>query len=241
MLLSIIIPTLNEEKILAQTIKTLRQLSICDYEIIVSDGGSTDATLGIARQLADKIITHYGQIRQTIAAGRNAGAARAAGDYLVFLDADVSIPGPNGFFEQALNKFSDDPRLAALTVFIKVFPQSATLSDKFFFSLVNLQMRISNNVFHHGAAAGEFQMIRKSAFEKVGGYNAGLAVAEDNDLFSRLSKTGRTYAATGLHVYHTSRRAHQIGWPKLLLLWWLNLLFSRLLRRSYSKEWTVIR
>ncbi len=240
-MLSIIIPTLNEEKIIERTLKALRELNVVDYEIIVSDGHSTDRTVEIAKKYADAVVEHDGSFRQTIGQGRNAGAAVARGDLLLFLDADVFIPDINDFFVRAVNLFSDDEKLVALTVFLKVLPEHITLSDKLFFGMTNRFLQFSNNVLHWGAAAGEFQMIRASAFRQVGGFNPKLVMGEDNDLFARLSKIGATHVETGLHVFHTSRRAHSKGWIPLLLLWWSNTLYNKIFKRSLSKEWEVIR
>jgi hypothetical protein len=66
-------------------------------------------------------------------------------------------------------------------------------------------------------------------------------MGEDNRMFVRLAKIGVTKVETGLHVLHTARRAHQTGWLKLLSLWWLNLLWNQIFKRSFSKEWTVVR
>src|SRR6185437_10928010 len=188
MQLSIIIPTLNEEKVLEKTLKTLRSLNSIDYEIIVSDGFSSDSTVEIAKRHAHIVVEHDGKTRQNIAMGRNAGAAVAKGQYLLFLDADVIIPDPNTFFTKALSIFRRDRRLVALTVFLKVLPEHVTLSDKLFFGLVNLQTQFCNNVLRTGAAAGEFQMISADAFRQLGGYNPKLTVSEDHELFNRLGK-----------------------------------------------------
>jgi len=92
-----------------------------------------------------------------------------------------------------------------------------------------------------GGASGEFQVMRRSAFEKLGGYRVDLAAAEDQEFFRRLARFGRTYYHSGLTVYHTGRRAHQIGWPKLLWLWILNGVSVPLFGRSFSGKWKVIR
>jgi glycosyltransferase involved in cell wall biosynthesis len=241
MKLSIIIPTLNEEKILEKTLKSLRLLNAIDYEVIISDGHSTDRTVEIAKKYADKVIEHDGSFRQNIAQGKNDGAQKAIGDYLLFLDADVIIPDTNSFFIKAFEIFEKDKRLVALTVFLKVLPEHVTLSDKFFFGMVNLQTLFFNNVMHMGVAAGEFQMMTSSAFKNAGGYNPALVMGEDAEFFNKLSKLGKVRTASGLEVFHTSRRAHSIGWPKLLFLWWFNFLFARVFKRSHVKEWTVIR
>ena len=233
-MLSIIIPTKNEEKVLAQTISALRSLDTQLYEVIVSDGGSTDKTLEIAREYADIVVEAEAGSKQNISIGRNAGAAAAHGRYLVFLDADVQIPHIDAFFGQLVDRFEDDPHLVSMTAFMKVFPDHATLSDKFFFTIVNWLYFVSNNIFHSGAASGEFQMVRADAFHEVGGFNENFPVGEDNDMFIRLAKVGKTRIAAGIHILHTSRRAHSIGWPNLLALWVANAFFNKFLGRSFS-------
>lgn len=240
-MISIIVPTLNEEKILRQSLSELKKLSSVDFELIVSDGGSTDKTLAIAKELADTVVENISGQRQTIALGRNLGAQKARGEFLVFVDADVFIPHINDFFIQALKQFSADSKLTGLTVFLKVLPEHVTLSDRLFFWFINRFLQFSNNFLHSGAASGEFQMIRKSAFESLGGYNEKLVMGEDNDMFSRLSRIGQTKVETGLFVMHTSRRAHHSGWAKLLFLWWTNSLHNKIWKKSLSREWKVVR
>lgn len=241
MKLSIIVPTLNEEKVIVETLKSVKTLRAVSYEIIVSDGASSDKTVALAEQLADRVVIHDGKTRQHIGQGRNAGAAVARGEYLVFMDADVLIPKIDDFFTQALDRFEADPKLCGLTVFLKVLPEHITLSDRLFFGLVNRAYQFFNNVLHLGLASGEFQMVRAEVFRKVGGFDSRLVVGEDNDLFARLSRVGRTWVDTGLFVMHTSRRAHKIGWTKLLSLWVMNFVYYKVARRSFSKEWKVIR
>lgn len=238
--LSIIIPTLNEEKVIEKTLKSLVELKVLDYEVIISDGGSKDKTVELAKRYT-KVIEHLKPERQNIAEGRNLGASKASGEYLVFIDADVIIPDINNFFQSAIELFEQDKNLEGLTVFLKVLPEHVTLSDKLFFGLVNRLNQFQNNFLHIGSAAGEFQMMRRATFEKLGGYNTTIIVGEDNDLFSRLSKVGKTKVESSLHVMHTSRRAHEIGWHQLLYLWVMNLFFVKILNKSYSKEWKPIR
>ncbi len=238
-MISIIIPTLNEEKIIAKTLESLKSIRV-PCELIVSDAKSSDSTALLARPLADKVVIHDGEYRQTIAEGRNKGAVVAHGEILLFLDADCTIPNPETFFPKVLLHF-ENPDIVALTVPYKVPPDVATRGDRIMERIVSTLFRISNNVFHNGRASGEFQMMRKSAFEKVGGYNSALVVGEDIDMFSRLSKTGRTYFDSSVFIYHTGRRAHTIGWPRLLVLWLLNGFSVAIRGKSYSKEWKPIR
>lgn len=238
-MISIILPTLNEESVIEKTLTSLRRLTI-PHEIIISDGQSKDRTVEISKTLADKVLTYSGTKRQTIAEGRNAGAATAQGEFLAFLDADVTMPDPDKFFTEALARFND-PKLTGLVAWIKVLPEMATLSDGIIFASYNRYLSILNNVFSLGVSGGEFQMMRKSDFQKIGGYREHLVASEDMDLLNRLSKIGRVRLDTKLVVFHTGRRAHKIGWPKLLFQWTANSLSMMTRNKAYSKEWEPIR
>ena len=241
MRLSIIIPTLNEESVLETTLNSLRELTSVDAEVIVSDGHSTDQTVEIAKRFADKVIVHDGKTRQNISEGRNAGAAIASGDILLFLDADVVIPDINNFFPEVLKQFSSNPKLVALTVKVKVNPHQETLGDRIVFGALNYIFILRNNILHIGESTGEFQMIRKEAFNSLHGFREDLVTREDADMFYRLSDIGRTMFYSNLTIYHSGRRAHKVGWPKLLWIWTINSISVAIFSRAVSKEWEVIR
>ncbi len=240
-MLSIIIPTLNEEKVLEQTISSLRKLNVFKYEIIISDGKSTDKTLSIAKKYADYVIEYKDDHRQTIAEGRNLGASIAQGDYLVFIDADVSIPDINNFFIKAMSLLKNNKELVGLTVFVKVFPGMDTFLDRFFWGIVNYGNYFFNNILNSGSALGEFQMIPIDVFRKLNGYNEKIVVGEDVEMFSRLCNVGQVSTESRLHVFHTSRRAHNVGWPALVLFFVKNSIYLRLFKRSSVLEWEPIR
>jgi glycosyltransferase involved in cell wall biosynthesis len=240
--ISVIIPTLNEEPFIGQTIRLLKAALSVPHEIIVTDGHSSDRTVEIARAAgADRVVEHDGSHRQTIAEGRNAGARAASGEFLVFMDADCSIPGPDYFFDKVLSHFDRDQKLVALNVAIRVLPGAETFADWAVYNMFNDYLWFMNNILHAGMGAGEFQMARKSAFDSIGGYNEKLVASEDIDLFSRLSKVGRVRYEKGLKVYHPGRRAHKIGWPKLLTLWTLNSLSVQFRGKAFVDEWKPIR
>lgn len=239
-MISFIIPTLNEEKTIEETLRSISQYS-GEYEIIISDGKSRDKTIEIAKKYTDKIVIYNKPERQTIAMARNDGAKIAKGNILVFMDADVIIPNTNAFFEKTEGVFKSRPEVVALTVYYEVLPNVKTTADEVFFKLLGLQFLVYNNIFNMGASAGEFQMIRKEAFQKIGGFNEKLVAAEDMDMFKRLSKVGKTYFEKSLKVYHTGRRAHAIGWPRLLSEWFANTVSVMLFNKAASKEWKEIR
>ncbi len=240
MTLSIVIPTLNEasgiERLLAQIKNKLTEI---DYELIVTDDGSTDGTVGIAKRYA-KVISEPNPNR-TIGTNRNKGARHAKGEFLVFIDADMFVPEPNHFFKVLLDEFRRDPQLLAQTVNIKVYPDEATRADDLFLGISNLTMRFMNNALRIGASSGEFQIVRRSAFEQVGGFREHLVVAEDQDLFRRLAKIGHTRFEHGLEAWNDGRRPHTVGWLRLFAQWIRNSISLSFWGRSYDKTWHEVR
>ncbi len=239
-MISFIIPTKNEEKVIEKILTCLSEYK-GEKEIIVSDGGSTDKTIEIVKKFTNKIIGYKGDARQTIGQGRNAGAKIATGDFFVFIDADVYVPDINNFFMKIEKIFESNKNIIGVTVPIRVLKDQENFMDKVVFSTLNLFHLILNNYFKIGVAAGEFQMIRKEIFGKTGGYREDLAASEDYEFFRKISKIGKTYFIKNLTIYHTGRRAHKIGWPRLLTEWALNTLSVLFKKESYSKEWKVIR
>lgn len=240
--LSIVFPTLNEEGFIEDSLRLIRNgLKSIPFELIVSDGGSKDRTVEIAQKYADKVVCHTGEERQNISQGRNAGAEAGTGKFVVFMDADSRVYEPEKFFHKAIEKFEKDSELLGLTVRLKVHRGEETFSDKLVWPLLNLNLRFLNNVLHRGESTGEFQMIRMEAFRRLKGFREDLVTREDADMFLRLSEIGRTKWAGDLTVYHSGRRAHKIGWFKLLSTWMLNVVWVLLFNRAYEKEWKVIR
>jgi hypothetical protein len=60
-------------------------------------------------------------------------------------------------------------------------------------------------------------------------------------MFRRLSTIGKTMIDPELTVLHTGRRAHQLGWPRLIFIWLVNSFFVSVDNRSFTKEWKAIR
>jgi len=83
-LISVIIPTLNEEQNIAAVIEGVRIAGDC--EIIVVDGGSADQTVELAKNSDKVIVAPQGRASQ-----QNAGAAVASGEILIFLHADCEL------------------------------------------------------------------------------------------------------------------------------------------------------
>ncbi len=236
---SIIIPTLNEAKLLPNILLPLTDEKLkgkFDYEIILSDGGSTDGTLEVARTCVDVIVKSEGE--DNIAKGRNRGASKAQGEVLIFLNADVQF-NPQKLFEFVENNFRKS-NFVAMTCSVKTYENERTLSDKLFMGFYNTYFHFLN-IIGVGMGRGECQIIRKEIFEQVGGYNEKLAAGEDFELFKKARKKGKILFTHKIVVCESPRRFRKYGHLKIFLTWTLNGLFVILKNKSLSKKWEEVR
>jgi rSAM/selenodomain-associated transferase 2 len=173
MTVSIIIPTLDEEAELPATLASVREQP-GPFEVIVVDGGSTDATREIARRLRDVtlVTSAPGRARQM-----NAGAARASGDVLLFLHADTRLPADA--LDRVRSAFADG---AAAGCFQLRFDRAG-----FWLWLWSrpLWMRWPRWAFGDRAL-----FVRRSAFDAVGGF-PDQPLFEDLDMVQALRALGR--------------------------------------------------
>ncbi|MFK7732002.1 MAG: TIGR04283 family arsenosugar biosynthesis glycosyltransferase [Pseudomonadales bacterium] len=207
MLISIIIPVLNEEKRLAALINYLRELAdkqLPPLEIIVVDGGSTDASLSIAADLADDVA----KTLACRAAQMNEGARLASGDVLVFLHAD-SWPA-NNLFSQCGQLIGSN----RLWCFSKV-----RLDDEaFVFRVIEWFMNTRSTM--SGIATGDQTVcVKSSTFDQLNGY-ADIPLMEDIELSRRLKRVSRPIVFDE-RVVCSTRKWRKNGVIKTVLMMWL--------------------
>ncbi len=174
-MLSIIIPTFNE-KILPNLLKSLKKQTFKDFEIIVADNNSTDATRSIALKGGVKLVN--GGLP---AHGRNNGAKIARGEWLLFLDADVILP-PD-FLEKAMGKIKG---LTFASASCLIDPLGDRKIDKFLHGVVNLYFQATKKSFPY--APGFCIFAKKEIHQLVGGFNEKIKLAEDHNYVLRISK-----------------------------------------------------
>jgi len=214
MKISIVIPTLNEEKKIADTLGLLRK-RFPGAEIIVADGLSSDHTQQIARKIADKVVceVHKGGKPKSIGAGRNVGARHAKGDVILFNDADTH-PQPHYYAE--MKKAFENP--CVVGVGCKIMPDEATPLQRFVFELLNLMVWMSVKI-GRPAIAGNSVAYRKDAFFKIGGFDEEMQASEDQDLCVRISKRGKVVYLNHVIAFTDSRRLKKFGLIGLLFDW----------------------
>jgi rSAM/selenodomain-associated transferase 2 len=184
--ISIIIPTLNEEKYVLSAIRSAKQPPR-KYEIIVVDGGSTDDTVKVAQAYAVVIISPRGRAVQM-----NAGARHSTGDILLFLHADSCLP-PDALAN--LEQVMADPQIAGGTFTLRFDHPKWRLRLIAFFS------RFKFRYFHYGDQ-GIF--VRRDIFEQLGGFKE-IPIMEDLDFLRRLRARGRV-ALIKLPITTSARR-----------------------------------
>jgi rSAM/selenodomain-associated transferase 2 len=220
---SIIVPTLNEQAHILPTLKALQQLP-GDKEILVVDGGSTDATLELARsQRVTVLDAPKGRGPQM-----HAGALAAAGSVLWFVHADT-IPLPSALRE--IESALEDESVVAGN-FGLLFDGSSRAARRL--TAIYPLLRLL------GLSYGDSGIfVRKRVYEQIGGFRA-LALFEDLDLLSRLRRAGQ-FAHLPCSIVTSSRRFEQrnfgliwLHWTSLQLLYWCGV-SPNLLARWYRQ------
>jgi cellulose synthase/poly-beta-1,6-N-acetylglucosamine synthase-like glycosyltransferase len=197
---SIIVPAYNSEKTLSACFESLADQSVSEanYEIIVVDDGSTDDTSKITKRFNVKYIF---QTNQGPAAARNKGADAAAGQIILFTDADC-VPGHN-WIREMVSPFSDREVVGVKGTYktiqkglVAKFAQ-AEFEDRYDL----LQKSSTIDMIDTYSAA-----FRKDVFLNIGGFDQSFPVAnnEDTDLSYRLAAAGyKLVFNPAAFVYHT--------------------------------------
>ena len=202
--LSIIIPAINESRVLQGNLPRLQALREAGHEVILVDGGSTDDTLVLAKSLVDRLV----QVSQGRASQMNAGASVASGGVLLFLHADTLLPDAADDIiahsmkqaQRAWGRFdvvlSGGDRLLRAVEFV-----------------MNVRSRLT------GIATGDQAMfVNRQLFEAVGGFPE-IPLMEDIALSRRLRRISPPLCLRR-QVTTSSRRWERHGIVRTILLMW---------------------
>ena len=198
-MLSIIIPTLNEEDYLPYLLDSIRNQTFKDYEIIVADAGSTDRTVKIAKDKGCLVVS--GGLPSI---GRNKGTKAAKGDLLLFLDADVILPF--NFLENILKEF-EKRQLDIASCFIS--PLSGKKVDNLLYGIGNLYYEV--NQYIKPQASGFCLLVKKELHRKVKGFDEEIKIGEDWAYTTKSSKKGKFKFLRTARIPVSMRRLERDG------------------------------
>jgi glycosyltransferase involved in cell wall biosynthesis len=173
--ISVIVPTLNEEKYIGNLLKSLTYQTFKNFEVIVVDGGSSDRTIQIAEKYGAKVIV---KPRLKEFSSRNVGAEIAYGEILLFTSADVI------FYPTTLEKLYEKInkcKLGGLCGFGRVYdaPLWGVIEYYFYYSIVWLLTRCVK----YFRSSTNFMAVRKKGFFEIGGFQDRI---EGDGIFSNL-------------------------------------------------------
>jgi glycosyltransferase involved in cell wall biosynthesis len=210
--LSVVVPAFNEERLLAGTLESIKAAArVFDgaggWELVVCDNNSTDRTAEIARAAGARVVF---EPHNQISRARNTGAGVAAGEWLVFIDADSS-PSPE-LFQDLRAAIEGGGVLAGGSTI-------ATDSDSLVFRTSIRAWNALSRISRWGA--GSFIFCERAAFSELGGFSVELYASEELDFFQRLKSQARRRDRKILILHrnplHTSdRKVRLYGWLELL-------------------------
>ena len=187
MILSIIIPTYNEEEYLPLLLESIKQQDFRDYEIIAEEYGCIVVEGGMP------------------AVGRNNGAKVAKGEYLLFLDSDLKLT--EDYLAKVIYEFKMERLGIAIT---QMKPLSKKTEDKILHDLANLFMISVEKIKPHGA--GCYGIIAKRELhECCGGFDEELTFGEDTEYIERLAKKERFKVLRNAKIGVSTRRLEEEG------------------------------
>lgn len=181
-LVSVIIPCYNGEAFLKEAIESALAQTYRRVEVIVVDDGSTDSSREIAQKLPVRYIP---QPNRGLTASRNLGVSESRGSYIVFLDADDRLK-PEAI-ETGLRALTERPECAmAVGDHLFVSKDGSHLADsrKDCLAAFHYEALLKSNFIEMISSV----LFRRSVLDKVGGFDTGLRVAEDYELYLRIAR-----------------------------------------------------
>lgn len=200
--ISIVIPALNEERLLGGLLSDLTAQTRPPDEVFVVDAGSEDGTVSVAERFP---FVEVLRSSPPVAVGRNAGGRRTSGDIIVFLDADARLP--ETFLEKFLAVFGRRGYDIACPLY---HPHDSTRAVERFHDLFNLTTRAFQKLLPSGA--GTCIAVRGGLFRNSAGFDPSLKF-DDIELIRRLAM-GRRFGIVEEKVLLSDRRYREQGFAR---------------------------
>ncbi|MBN8730161.1 MAG: glycosyltransferase [Acidobacteria bacterium] len=210
--ISVVIPALNEGAVIGACLESLAAQSMPreQFEVIVVDNGSTDDTEDVARSYQGRLtLSVLRKVGAAVGAVRNRGAAVARGKHLAFLDADCVAE--REWVRKACQALDREPN-SVLGAFYRV-PEASSWAARVWYGD---QHWLRNGTVSY--IPGSDLLIRRSAFQALGGFDESISTSEDCEFCHRAGQAGmRIVAEPGLSVVHLGcpRTLRDFFWKQL--------------------------
>jgi glycosyltransferase involved in cell wall biosynthesis len=184
-LISVIISVYNGEKTIQETIESVLNQTFRDFELIIINDGSTDATLEIINNIPDPRIQIFSYPNAGLNASRNRGLSQAQGEYISFIDADDLWTADK--LELQLKALQENAEAAV------VYSWTDYIDENSQFLRLGPHHNFTGDVFEKLLLAdfvgsGSNPLVRKQAFEKVGNFDESIKGCQDLDMWVRLAR-----------------------------------------------------
>jgi glycosyltransferase involved in cell wall biosynthesis len=197
--ISVIVPTYNRAHTIARAVESALAGAPADAEVIVVDDASDDATAGVVRAIPDaRVVYERLGAKANGNVARNRGAALARGALLAFLDSDDSFKPER--IGRLLRLFGEHPELDAVADGFRVINRGRTIAAGVPAIVPPRDVLERLLVLHTVPLTCSAIAVRKSAFDDIGGFDAGLGRQQDRDLLLRLAMHHRVALGTGADV-----------------------------------------
>ena len=194
---SIVIPALNEERVIGQCLQALTRLDFPrdSFEVVLVDNGSTDRTVEIARSFSPALnLTVLPRPGARISAMRNFGVSKTSGEILAFLDADCLAPPQ---WLRTATRLLAQEGLGVLGAHYKV-PEDSSWVGRAWFGGMELEKQ--GDIAW--VPAGDM-ILARSTFERIGGFDESIQTNEDCELCERARAAGlRVVGDAAVAVVH---------------------------------------
>jgi glycosyltransferase involved in cell wall biosynthesis len=210
---SFIIPALNEEAIIGETIKSIKRQK-GSFEIIVVDNGSKDKTAEVARNLGCKVVKEK---KKGISPARNKGAKKAKGEYLCFIDADGKLTQNWLKKADAILKKKKVDAVVGLNIFShENIIKRVWYNTYYLFAYLGIYL--SKLLFNRIIFEGNNLVIKKEFLLKIGGFNPVVGEGVWTSKKFRALK-GTSVFSPQMIIYYSSRGFDEVGYIKTIIYW----------------------
>ncbi len=218
-MLSVVIPTYNEEDYVSKLLQSLCEQTYKDFEVIVVDGQSEDNTISAAKIFSDKLkLRIIMSPERGVAYQRNLGAASANGDLLLFLDADILLK--NYFLERALNEIAERQLDIAGCYLRPLEAKAGRFSVPRILDIVIWQVFFNSVLcaaqYAYPCSPGGGTFSKKWLHKRLGGYDCSVKLAEDHDYSRRAAKIAK-FRLLRRAIFVSMRREELEGRIKILV------------------------